>query len=289
MYQKFSRKNRKFIGLLLTIVGTLCIVAAKYHKTNLTAVPAETTTYKAVIFDLGEVLFSTPAKAKHAIIIPTILKNPSLLYYLIGFAVKDEFFKVLHTVPARTSMPMYHQAICLPQIMVDWQTGISSCDEIQQSVTEMINATPHPQAIKKLFHSIANLMFNPEILASWQSPNVGMLHLAQKLKTAGYKIYALSNWDPESFAILEKTHPKIFNIFDGMLISGHEKIGKPSPEFYQRLLTKYNLQSSDCIFIDDESYNIQAAQQIGIHSILCDQPTSVIQELIKIGVVLLPS
>lgn len=281
-------KNRKIAGWLLAIFGTFFIIAAKYQESSLHAVPVTHSAHKAVIFDLGNVLFTTSSQAKTSVFLPTILKNPTLLYYLIGFQAKEEFFKILHKVPAKTKEPMYIEGKLMPQIMVDWQTAALNCHTIKLAVQHQIDQeTQYPQAIKNLFYAIAQLMFDPQTLASSQIPIEPMVKVAKKLKRAGYKLYALSNWDPESFKVLQKNNPAIFKMFDGILISGDEKIGKPNLEFYSRLLKKHDLTSTQCIFIDDEPENVKAAEQLGITSIVCDQTTSAVKGLIKQGVLTL--
>ncbi len=99
-----------------------------------------------------------------------------------------------------------------------------------------------------------------------------MLH---DLKDKGYTLYILSNWDPTSFALFTKAFPEIFihhgkQIFDGIMISGHAGIVKPETAIFKKCLQKFNLQAHDTLFIDDEPANIQAADKLGIHTIIAD-------------------
>ncbi len=278
-------KKSKFISLIFAILGTLFIMAATNQKqSKAVVIPVAESSYKTIIFDLNGVLLSTTSTAKNYLILHTLITNPTLLYYLVNFDTKVEYFKLLHEIPAKADSTMYHQSKPMPQIMVDWQTGLTTPEELKNKVIAQIQGSTHPTPIQNLFIAIAEFMFSPQTLADSQIPINSMVRLAQKLKKSGYQLFALSNWDSQSFEILYKNHPEIFKLFDGILISGQEKIGKPSQEFYQALLAKHNLNPSDCIFIDDEQQNIQTAQNLGIQSILCHTSHNVIEELITLGV-----
>jgi len=81
-----------------------------------------------------------------------------------------------------------------------------------------------------------------------------------------YGLYGLTNWSAETFPIaLQKFD--FFSLFDGIVVSGAEKLRKPNPAFYQLLLHRYNLIAQDCLFIDDNQRNIDAAIEMGIPSI----------------------
>ncbi len=284
-YRQLFTKKRKITGLVLAILGTFFFIAAKYQNAHPVVVSAQESAYKTVIFDLGDVLFSTNSFTKHKLIASTLLFNPSLAYRLINFDTKNEYFKFLHAIPAQTNYTVFYHAEPMPQIMADWQAGLISGDQAIEKITDQISRTNHPVAIKNLFAAIATYMFTPQTLADSQQPIDSMLRLAQALKAAGYQMYALTNWDQHSFELVRSKNPEIFELFDGIMVSGQEKIAKPNPEFFNRLLAKYNINSTSTIFIDDEPNNIATARALGITSIQCDKPSSVTRELINLGVV----
>ena len=55
--------------------------------------------------------------------------------------------------------------------------------------------------------------------------------------------------------------------FDGIVVSGAEKMRKPTPEFYQILLDRYTVRADEALFIDDNKRNVLAAEKMGIKSI----------------------
>lgn len=90
----------------------------------------------------------------------------------------------------------------------------------------------------------------------------GMENLLKSLKAKGYGLYGLSNWSGETFRRIEPSYP-IFSLLDGFLLSGEEKLIKPDPAFYERLLCKYSLKAQDCLFVDDRQENVDAALKLG--------------------------
>lgn len=284
-FQIFPKtKPLRFFCLIGTIIGTFFISGATYQSKIIYFVPAAKNQYKNVIFDLGGVLFTTSKQAKASIFAPTIIKNPMLLYHIVGLDIKDEMFKILHTIPAQTTYPMYNQNERMPQIMVDWMTGTPN-NKIKNAVKIAIEKSNHPTAMKNLFIAISNLMFDADKLTQSQIPITAMIDLAKLLKKGGYKLYVLSNWEAESFLMLQNKYTEIFNLFDGIMISGQEKIGKPQPELYIQLLENHNLNPQQCIFIDDEFYNAQAAGKLGLMPIVHKSCGFTYQSLIKLGMI----
>lgn len=86
-----------------------------------------------------------------------------------------------------------------------------------------------------------------------------------------YKIYALTNWQASLFEIA-LVRFNFLHWFDGRVVSGEEKTRKPFPEFYRRLLDRYNVNPSDALFIDDNLRNVKAAEDLGIYSIHFQDP-----------------
>ena len=284
-YRHIFTKKRKIAGLIFAVLSAFFFVAATYQKSHPVVVSAQDSSFKTIIFDVGDVLFTPNQWEKQKLIAATLLYNPMLCYHLINFDTKNEYFKFLHSVPATSTIPIFYHAQQMPAIIADWQMGLHSGNEISAKIIAHLENTQHPAAIKSLFAAIATFMFTPKKLAASQQPIGSMIRMAQALKAAGYQLYILSNWDEHSFEILRTNNPEIFDIFDGILISGQEKIAKPNPEFFQKLLQKYNINPATAIFIDDEPNNIATARALGITSIQCDKPAAVTKELINLGIV----
>jgi 2-haloacid dehalogenase len=93
------------------------------------------------------------------------------------------------------------------------------------------------------------------------------VEIFKQLKATGkYKIYALTNWSAETFPVAFERF-EFLKWFDGIVVSGAEKMRKPTPEFYHILLDRYGVKPQEALFIDDNYRNILAAEKIGIHCI----------------------
>lgn len=95
----------------------------------------------------------------------------------------------------------------------------------------------------------------------------GTVEILKQLKDSGkFKLYGLTNWSAETFPVAKERYD-FLGLFDGILVSGDEKCRKPFPEFYQLLLSRYNINAGNSVFIDDNKRNIIAAEKEGIQSI----------------------
>ena len=98
-----------------------------------------------------------------------------------------------------------------------------------------------------------------------------------------YKIYALTNWSAETFPVaLARYH--FLNWFDGIVVSGAEKMRKPAPEFYQILLDRHLVNPEESLFIDDNYRNIVAAEKMGIKSIHFTSAGELREKLVELDV-----
>ncbi len=71
-------------------------------------------------------------------------------------------------------------------------------------------------------------------------------------------------------------------MFDGIVISCRIQKVKPEIEIYEHLLTEYQLEATETIFIDDTSENLAAASSIGIQTIKFVDPPQCRQDLVDL-------
>ena len=107
--------------------------------------------------------------------------------------------------------------------------------------------------------------------------------LQQLKKTGRYKLYALTNWQAELFQIALVRYSFLY-WFDGRLVSGVEKTRKPFPEFYRLLLSRFNIDASKAIFIDDNLRNVAGAEAVGIKSVHFQSPQQLAATLAQLGI-----
>lgn len=99
---------------------------------------------------------------------------------------------------------------------------------------------------------------------------------------ARYRLFGLSNWSPQTFAIVLRRFA-FFQEFEGMVISGHEGVTKPDRRIYKLLLTRYDLRAAECLFIDDNRANTDAAAALGFSTIHLAPGVSLAGRLSELG------
>lgn len=112
--------------------------------------------------------------------------------------------------------------------------------------------------------------------------NKKIYSLAIRLKKQGYKIAILSDqWGPSRKALIEK---KYLENFHPVIISCDVGIRKPDIKIYKLLLKKIKLKPRQCVFIDNQIWNIESAKKIGMKTILFKNNKKLIRELNNLGI-----
>lgn len=105
--------------------------------------------------------------------------------------------------------------------------------------------------------------------------------LLQEFKGQNYRIWGLTNWSAETIQIAYRKYD-LFKLFDGIVVSGEEKLIKPDKRIYQVLLDRYKLNPEESVFIDDTPANIKTAQEMGFYAVLFDNIINVREQLSNI-------
>ena len=98
------------------------------------------------------------------------------------------------------------------------------------------------------------------------------------LKDKNFECYVLSNWSWETFQGMDKKYP-FLNKFDGLMISGKEKLIKPDLAIYKLAISRFNLIPEETVFIDDKKENIEAANKLGFLTVHLTNPEKIIEEI----------
>ncbi|MFK5891240.1 MAG: HAD family phosphatase [Flavobacteriaceae bacterium] len=108
--------------------------------------------------------------------------------------------------------------------------------------------------------------------------------LKQLKASKKYRLYALTNWNAETFHIaLERFD--FLKLFEGILVSGVEKMVKPHKEIYELCLSRFNIKASKALFIDDNLGNIKGAQAVDLQAIHFKSAEQLKEGLEKFGVI----
>lgn len=92
------------------------------------------------------------------------------------------------------------------------------------------------------------------------------VEILREVKNSGRPVYALTNWSAETFPVARKKFG-FLQWFDGIVVSGEEKMKKPDPAIFHLLLERYKIDPGTALYIDDVEANITAARQVGLTAI----------------------
>lgn len=102
---------------------------------------------------------------------------------------------------------------------------------------------------------------------SFQKLNQPVFNLCRRLQQAGYKLLLLSKNTHEQFdEALRREH--IRRYFKHIINTLDLKLPKASPATMKHVLRKFKVKPSEVVFIDDQDFNLVAAQKMGVKTIL---------------------
>lgn len=122
----------------------------------------------------------------------------------------------------------------------------------------------------------------------WQEtisgPIEGTVEILRRIKLAQkFRVYGLTNWSAETFP-WALANFEFLHWFEGIVVSGVEKTRKPLPEFFHILFSRYTVNPSKALFIDDNVKNIEGAKALGMNTITFLSPGQLAGELMAWGV-----
>jgi 2-haloacid dehalogenase len=118
--------------------------------------------------------------------------------------------------------------------------------------------------------------------------NHGTVEILKNLiDSPDYRVYALTNWSAETFPIAKSIERfQFLHWFEGVLVSGEEHLIKPQPEIYELILSRYDIDRTKAIFIDDNLRNVIASKNVGLDAIHFQSAEQLAKELSNIGVMI---
>ena len=91
----------------------------------------------------------------------------------------------------------------------------------------------------------------------------GSWEVLNDLKSAGHRVFGLTNWGAETWPVAQAVHPELADVFEDVVVSGHERLIKPDARIYQVLTARNGLRPEECLFIDDSLANVTSARACG--------------------------
>jgi putative hydrolase of the HAD superfamily len=106
--------------------------------------------------------------------------------------------------------------------------------------------------------------------------------IAQRLKRAGYRVFALTDNVHEIVAHL-KLRYQFWTLFEGAVVSAEIGLMKPDPEIFRHTAETFGLVAAETIFFDDIQANVDGARLIGMEARLFTTPSRCEEDLRSLG------
>lgn len=128
----------------------------------------------------------------------------------------------------------------------------------QEAIAEAIARHPQHEPLIRAFH-----LRWEEMLGGPKHDSIAVL---KDLREAGVRLLALTNWSAETFPIALERY-EFLSWFEGIVVSGQEKLIKPDPAIFNLLISRYDVDRSRAVFIDDSPRNVEGARRAGLHAL----------------------
>ncbi|KWT97373.1 MULTISPECIES: HAD-IA family hydrolase [unclassified Variovorax] len=201
---------------------------------------------KNVVFDVGAVLLSwEPVSLVHAVVAP-------------------------HTPTAQAA----HALACEMFHHEDWLGFDRGTHSLEDAIGRMALRLSLP--VERLNTTLAPVGERLEPI----DVTIELLGALRARRDAGeaLRLYYLSNMPAPYARVLEQRH-EFFRWFDGGIFSGDVRMIKPQREIFQLLASRYALEASQTLFIDDSAANVAAARALGWEAIHCEAPSELPAQL----------
>jgi len=156
-------------------------------------------------------------------------------------------------------MEWFLAEVCPPEWNVEQDRGRSAADAEAEAIARHPDLEPEIRAFYGRFQEMI-----PHAID-------GTVETLRRLKDRGYPLYGLTNFAADTFPGTRERFD-FFAEFDGIVVSGVEKVIKPDPAIYRILLERYDLDPASTIFVDDSPHNVASAEALGIRAHRFEEP-----------------
>ena len=152
------------------------------------------------------------------------------------------------------------------ELLIGLETGALDEDEFEPQFAAMLGISA-PGLIDRMF--------------AGSEPEQEMLDAVLGARRAGVRTGLISN----SWGTRRYDRALLAELFDAVVISGEEGMRKPTPEIYVLGAERIDLEPAACVFVDDLSFNLAPAAELGmatVHHTSSDQTVSELERLLGV-------
>ena len=149
------------------------------------------------------------------------------------------------------------------QLLIDFEEGRMEDDAFSLALAAKLGLAPE-RAEGMIGRMMAGAQLEPAMVAAVRSA-----------RAAGVRTGLISNswgtaWYPEDL---------LAELFDGLVISGHEGMRKPAPAMYELGAQRAGARPEECVFVDDLAFNLDPARELGMAVVHHTEPATTIAQL----------
>lgn len=156
-------------------------------------------------------------------------------------------------IPDEAEREHFLSEVCGP----DWNVEQDAGRPIAEANADAIARYPDKRDLIEAYYGRFDAMMKGAI--------EGTVALLEELHDRGTPLYALTNWSAETFHHGERRFA-FLKRFEGILVSGRERLRKPDPALFRLLCERFALEPAACVFIDDSARNVESATRLGFHA-----------------------
>lgn len=134
--------------------------------------------------------------------------------------------------------------------------------------------------VENSLHPLVEQVMNEWYLHMPQFKEV--IQLSKELKEKGYNLYLLSNTSLSFYEYYQNV--EAFHYFNDVYVSAEHLLIKPDVAIFKDFCNTFNLNPTECLFIDDRQENINSALSIGMKGVCFDgnkDSVQIIKDAIK--------
>jgi 2-haloacid dehalogenase len=87
--------------------------------------------------------------------------------------------------------------------------------------------------------------------------------ILRELHDAGVRLIGLTNWPAGIFEPARERFP-FLSWFEGIVVSGEERLAKPDPAIFSLLLERYDVDPTTAAYVDDTAAHVETSRSLGM-------------------------
>ncbi|MEA2335634.1 MAG: putative hydrolase of the superfamily [Solirubrobacteraceae bacterium] len=153
------------------------------------------------------------------------------------------------------------------ELLIELEKGALAEEEFERQLAPLLGVEPDG-LIDGLFAGV--------------HPDVAMVEAVRRARAGGIRTALVSN----SWGVHRYPHDLFDELFDGVVISGEERIRKPSRRMYELGAERAGVAAELCVYVDDLPFNLAPAEKLGmatVHHTSAEQTIPELERLLRLA------